>query len=237
MTSTNEHLITENEELKLRLAETEEALAAIRSGEVDAIMVPGRGGEQVYSISSAETPYRTFVEEMNEGAVTLSAEGLIIYCNQKFAALVDEPIERVIGSYFQRFVNPDNIPGFNKLLKRRGQKVRNALTVSLVNSLFLKLSLHLLPSYLQGENCILVATDITEIMQKKKKLLEFSELLEQKLGVIQQLRMRLIEKKIDSDVEIRKLKSANKKLAEKIDWHKQAQKELKLKLKKKKRTI
>ena len=237
MTSTNEQLITENKELKLRLAEAEDALAAIRGGEADAIIVPGRDGEQVYSLSSAETPYRTFVEEMDEGAVTLSAEGLIIYCNQKFAALVDEPIERVIGSYFQRFVNPDNIPGFNKLLKRRGQKVRNALTVSLVNSLFLKLSLHLLPSYLQGENCILVATDITEIMQKKKKLLEFSELLEQKLGVIQQLRMRLIEKKIDSDVEIRKLKSANKKLAEKIDWHKQAQKELKLKLKKKKRTI
>ncbi|MDZ7634006.1 MAG: hypothetical protein U5L72_06015 [Bacteroidales bacterium] len=71
MTRTKEQLIIENKELQLRLLETEEALAAIRSGEVDAIVVPGRGGEQVYSISSAETPYRTFIEEMDEGAVTL----------------------------------------------------------------------------------------------------------------------------------------------------------------------
>ena len=237
MTSTNEQLITENKELKLRLAEAEDALAAIRGGEADAIIVPGRDGEQVYSLSSAETPYRTFVEEMDEGAVTLSAEGLIIYCNQRFAELVNEPIERVIGTYFQRFINPDNTAGFDKLLKRRGHKVNNVLTISLVNSLFLKLSFHILPSYLQGENCILVATDITEIKREEKKLLELSKLLEQKLGIIQQLRMRLIEKKIDSDVEIRKLKGANKKLAEKNAGHKQAEKELRLKLKKKKRTI
>jgi hypothetical protein len=67
MTKTKEQLIIENEELHSRLDETEEALIAIRSGEVDAIVVSGTKGEQVYSISSAETPYRTFIEEMNEG--------------------------------------------------------------------------------------------------------------------------------------------------------------------------
>lgn len=237
MTRTIEQLITENEELKLRLVETEEALAAIRSGEVDAIVVPGRGGEQVYSISSAETPYRTFIEEMDEGAVTLSGEGLIFYCNKRFAKLVNEPIERVIGSYFQKFIIPDDRPGFNKLLTSKGHKVKNVLIISLVNSLYLKLSFHLLPAYLQGEHCLLVATDITELKREEKKLLELSKLLEQKLGVIQQLRMRLIEKKIDSDVEIKKLKGANKKLAEKITRHKQVEADLRLKLKKKKRTI
>ena len=65
---TREQLIIENEELRSRLAETEEALNAIRNGEVDAIVVSGSEGEQVYSISSAETPYRTFIEEMSEGA-------------------------------------------------------------------------------------------------------------------------------------------------------------------------
>ena len=72
MTKTKEQLIIENEELHSRLVETEEALMAIRSGEVDAIVVSGAEGEQVYSINSAETPYRTFIEEMNEGAVTLT---------------------------------------------------------------------------------------------------------------------------------------------------------------------
>ena len=116
MTKTKEQLIIENEELHSRLAETEETLSAIRSGEVDAIVVSGTKGEQVYSISSAETPYRTFIEEMNEGAVTLSKEGIIIYCNQRFAELVNEPIERVIGSYFKRFIVPNDKSKFDKLL-------------------------------------------------------------------------------------------------------------------------
>jgi PAS domain S-box-containing protein len=215
MTRTKEQLIIENDELQSRLLETEEALAAIRGGEVDAIIVPGSRGEQVYSISSAETPYRTFIEEMDEGAVTLSEDGLVIYCNQRFAELVNEPIERVIGSYFKRFIVPDDRSKFDKLLARKAQNINNVLTISLVNSLYLKLSFHLLPAYLQGDNCILVATDVTEIKREEKKLRELSLLLEQKLEVIQQLRMQLIEKKIDTDVEIKNLKRSNKKLVRK----------------------
>jgi PAS domain S-box-containing protein len=237
MTRTKEQLIIENEELKFRLGETEEALAAIRSGEVDAIIVPGRKGEQVYSISSAETPYRTFIEEMDEGAVTLSEKGLVIFCNQKFAEMVKEPIERVIGSYFKHFIVPNDRPAFDKLLTRKAQNINNILTISLVNSLYLKLSFHILPAYLQGDNCILVATDVTEIKREEEKLRELSLLLEQKLEVIQQLRMQLIEKKIDTDVEIKKLKSKNAKLVKEIAKQKQAEADLKLKLKQKKKTL
>lgn len=237
MTRTKEQLIKENEGLQFRLVETEEALAAIRSGEVDAIIVPGRKGEQVYSISSAETPYRTFIEEMDEGAVTLSGEGLIIYCNRRFSELVNEPVERVIGSYFKRFIVPNDRSKFEKLLTRKEQNKNNVLTISLVNSLYLKLSFHHLPAYLQGDNCILVASDVTEIKREEKKLREVSLLLEQKLGVIQQLRMQLIEKKIESEAEIKKLKNSNKKLLQKISSHKQVEADLKLKLRHKKKTL
>lgn len=237
MTRTKEQLIIENDELKSRLVETEEALAAIRSGEVDAIIVPGRNGDQVYSISSADMPYRTFIEEMDEGAVTLSGEGLIIYCNQRFAKLVDEPIERVIGSYFKHFIVPNERSKFEKLLSRKEQNNNNVLTISLVNSLYLKLSFHLLPAYLQGDNCILVATDITEIKREEKKLRKLSLLLEQKLEVIQQLRMQLIEKKIDSEAEIKKLKNSNKKLVLEIARYKQVEADSKLKQKHKKKAL
>ena len=60
-TKTKEQLIVENEELHSRLVETEGTLLAIQSGEVDAIVVSGAKGEQVYSLSSAETPYRIFL--------------------------------------------------------------------------------------------------------------------------------------------------------------------------------
>jgi two-component system, OmpR family, phosphate regulon sensor histidine kinase PhoR len=231
MTKTKEQLIIENEELHSRLAETEEALIAIRSGEVDAIVISGKKGEQVYSLSSAETPYRTFIEKMNEGAVTLSKEGIIIYCNQKFAELVHEPIEHVIGSDLKRFIVPNDKSKFDKLLAQQTHNKNNDLIISLINSLYLKLSIQLLPAYLQGDNCILVATDITEIKKEEKELLELHRLLEQKLDVIQRLRMQLIDKKVDDEVEINKLKITNKKLVKEITKHELTEAELKQKLK------
>jgi two-component system CheB/CheR fusion protein len=231
MTKTKEQLIIENEELHSRLDATEEALIAIRSGEVDAIVISGKKGEQVYSLSSAETPYRTFIEKMNEGAVTLSKEGIIIYCNQKFAEFVHEPIERVIGSYLKRFIVPNDKSKFDKLFAQQTFNKNNIIIISFINSVYLKLSFQLLPAYLQGDYCILVATDISEMKKEEKKLLELHSLLEQKLDVIQRLRMQLIDGKIDLKVEMNKLKITNKKLVKEIAKHKHVNAELMRKLK------
>jgi len=89
------------EELDLvrdRLQEAQETLDAIRTGEVDAVVVSGPNGSQVYSLSSVEQPYRVYVENMQEGAVTISADGVILYANQRFAEMLKMPLERVIGS-------------------------------------------------------------------------------------------------------------------------------------------
>jgi len=234
MTKTKEQLIIENDELHSRLAETQETLSAIQRGDVDAIVVSGTKGEQVYSISSAETPYRTFIEEMNEGAVTLTKEGIILYCNQKFAELVQEPIELVIGSCFKRFIVPNDKLKFDYLLAQQTHYKNDILIISLINTLCLKLSFSLLPAYLQGDYYILVATDISEMKKKEDELLELHRQLEQKLDIIQRLRIELINKKIDDEVEINKLKSTNIKLVKEITRHKLAEAELKKKLNQKK---
>ena len=75
----------ELEDLRMRLQEAEETLAAIRNGEVDSLIVNGPNGDQVFSLKGAEQPYRIFVEQMLEGAVTLTADGTILYCNRRFA--------------------------------------------------------------------------------------------------------------------------------------------------------
>jgi len=236
MTKTKEHLIIENEELRSRLVETEETLMAIRNGEVDAIMVSGTKGEQVYSISSAETPYRTFIEEMNEGAVSLSKEGIILYCNKRFAELVQEPIECVIGTYLKRFFTLKDKSKLDYVLVKQAHNKNDVLIISLINTLYLKLSFHLLPSYLQGNNRILIATDITEMKKKENELLELHRVLEINLDKIQRLRMQLIDKMIENEVKINKLKNTNNKLVKEITKHKLIEAELKKKLNQKKAT-
>ena len=86
-----------DEELISRLREAEETLEAIRIGEVDAVVIAGAEGQQVYTLENADRPYRVLVEQMQEGAVTLSEDGIILYCNKRFATLVGEVDHSIIG--------------------------------------------------------------------------------------------------------------------------------------------
>lgn len=92
--------ITEVEFARLneRLEDAQNTLFAIQSGAVDAVVVNGATGNQVYSLEGAEQRFRVYVEQMQEGAITASQDGLILYCNRRFAEMVNTPLERVIGT-------------------------------------------------------------------------------------------------------------------------------------------
>ena len=90
-------------QLQGKLREAQETLEAIRNGEVDAIVVTG---DRIYTLIGAEHPYRVYVEQMHEGAVTVAADGLILYCNQRFADMMGAPLEAVIGSVISTALSP-----------------------------------------------------------------------------------------------------------------------------------
>ena len=99
----SDHLLVENHELRTRLEEAEELLTAIRAGSVDALVIEGPQGPQVYTLEGADQPYRTYVETMNEGAVTLSQDGTVLYCNRQFAELTGGcPLKRPSANRFSR---------------------------------------------------------------------------------------------------------------------------------------
>src|SRR4030081_2773168 len=92
-------LKTEIIELKARLTEAEQTLNAIRSGEVDALVVSSPEGDQVFTLKGAEMPYRILVEEMNQGALIILPDGTIVYANTRFAALTKTTLEQVVSSF------------------------------------------------------------------------------------------------------------------------------------------
>jgi signal transduction histidine kinase/ActR/RegA family two-component response regulator len=93
------------EELRARLAEAESNLHAIYSGEIDALLLADEnGGRRIFTLRSADAPYRALVERMQEGAATLSITGDIVYCNQRFADLVHMPLEQVFGASIGQFL-------------------------------------------------------------------------------------------------------------------------------------
>ncbi len=50
------------EELQRRLEEAEETLRAIREGQVDALVVAGTQGDQIYTLKGADHAFRVAVE-------------------------------------------------------------------------------------------------------------------------------------------------------------------------------
>lgn len=114
-----------------RMTEAEGALRAIGAGEVDAFVVSDGGtGRRIFSISTADRPYRKFVENMRDGAATLSPSGLILYANQRLADLLGCSRDAIIGSPLAMFVVGDVPPALERLTAGR---VRDAIELDMVN--------------------------------------------------------------------------------------------------------
>jgi PAS domain S-box-containing protein len=115
------NLRAEISSLRDRLREAEETLSAIRNGDVDAVVVSGRDDvPRVYTLETADESYRLLVQEMHEGALTLTRTGDILYCNSSLAALVNSESGKIIGGSLHTFIAEDHWPAVLQLIAREG---------------------------------------------------------------------------------------------------------------------
>ncbi|HEV8169859.1 MAG TPA: ATP-binding protein, partial [Pyrinomonadaceae bacterium] len=122
---------TEIVELRRRLEEAEETLRAIREGEVDALVVDSPRGEMIYTLTSADYPYRLMIDEMNEGAVSVSPDSFILYSNRNFAGILGLNGSNASGVPFGDFIVPKLREQFLKDLEQaRERGVRREYTLS-----------------------------------------------------------------------------------------------------------
>jgi len=156
-----------------RLDEAEATLRAIRTGEVDALVVHGPQGDQIYTLRSADEPYRILIEQMQEAALTLSSDGAILYRNQFFAHLVGHEHPEVIGRYLSEFVASIESVGFDDLMRtalHAPVSVRAILREVSGPALPVRLSLSALRS--KGfEGLCAVVTDLTQQQEKDQAVL------------------------------------------------------------------
>ena len=149
--------------LRVRLAEAEEMLQAIRQGEIDALVVEGADGSRVYTLHSADEPYRHLVEEMQEGAVVLTPRGDILYSNARFAALVGQPLESVLGGRIDRFLGVSDGNEFGDLLRAGTGRHRGRLIASDSSAVEVSLSVTTTVSA-NGDRLNVIVTDLSELL-------------------------------------------------------------------------
>ena len=172
---TRQQLLDELQELTSRTMETEETLRAILSGEVDGLVVSTAEGTRVFTLSGADYPYRVMVETMNEGAVSLASDGTILFCNQRFADMVNESLEKVIGVSACQYISSTDLPLFKALLEqtlKENTKMELSLQVGGNQSLPVLLSASSLQHEdMPGTTCMVV-TDLTEQKRNEAILAE-----------------------------------------------------------------
>ncbi len=83
-------------------AEADEMLDAIRAGRVDAIVI---GDGQVRMLADVHGPFRSLVERMRQGAAAVTADGEIVFVNERFASLVGLPQDGFVGGALANFID------------------------------------------------------------------------------------------------------------------------------------
>ena len=167
--------------LEARLREAVETLDAIRNGEVDAVVVGGPDGQKVYTLENADRPYRVLVEQMQEGAVTFSEDGVALYCNERFAAIVEAKREKIIGQSIETFFDPAERGALHALMKReRGSAMSAEFTLRSGRGTDVPVNISLAGLTVeeggQGVLCAIV-TDLTHTLRRSHELAAANALL------------------------------------------------------------
>jgi len=174
-------LQSELEELRLQLQEANDTIEAIRSGEVDALIVNNGKEHQLYTLRTADHTYRVFIEQMKEGAVTVNQDGIILYSNSQFAALIGISLTEVIGLPIIDFVPVKLHKAFKKIILEGWQSESKG------EILFKNKSNKLIPFLLsvtsleldEGKSLSIILTDLSVQKQNEKQLKLKNKQLEQ----------------------------------------------------------
>src|SRR4051794_35850198 len=182
----------------MQLEEANDTIEAIRSGEVDALIVKEKNGHQLYTLKSADQTYRIFIEQMREGAVTLSRDNIILYSNSQFASLVQLPLEKVIGQLFVSFITPEYQNEYASYIQKAwDENIKGEVTLQASNGKAVPVLLSLKTLHLdEGLSMSIILTDLTEqkttqqLLQQKNRQLEEAQKNTQQLNAELEIKVK-----------------------------------------------
>jgi PAS domain S-box-containing protein len=145
--------LSEVQQLRTRLQEAEQTLEAIVRGEVDALLVRRPGGTQLFTV---------MIEAMNEGAVKIRRDGVIVYCNRRFAEMLGTDGRDILGRRFESFVAAKDKQRFTALFKS-GTRSRFVVELTLYHRSGQFIEAHISSSPLPWEKgMFFLVTDMTQ---------------------------------------------------------------------------
>lgn len=165
--------------MRHQLKEAKDTTEAIRNGEIDALVVHGKNGHELFTLKTADHTYRIFIERMTEGAVTVNEEGVIVYSNPSFGTMVGGSSLQVVSEKLERYVFDADKEKYLALIREGWKRdvkgelflVRNAITIPV------QLSVTTLK--MGDGNCLsIIVTDLSAQKENLKQLKSKNDELE-----------------------------------------------------------
>lgn len=179
--------------LKEELFESNSIVNAIKQGDVDALVVHNNGVPQLYSLETADYTYRLLIEKFRQGALSISRNGLILYCNDYFSQLVHIPSEMIIGTYLSEYL--DNPAQFGQIIEaiKYGITTHEILFRYDHNQKTFPGSISLTDLEPSVEAIGIVITDLTEKKKHEEALFRHHQELEEKINELHRTNSNLKE--------------------------------------------
>jgi PAS domain S-box-containing protein len=85
---------------------------------VESLVVEGPTGPRIYSLEWSIYSFRVLVEAISEGTLTMGEDGVVLYCNSRFAKMLLAPLEHVMGNPLRRWVSENSLPALEELMRQ-----------------------------------------------------------------------------------------------------------------------
>lgn len=160
--------------LQSHIQDLNAALEAIRRGEVDGLLREEAGDLRLYSRHSSDRPYRLIVEQMGEGAATLSREGRILFANQRMAELLGRERASLPGLPVSDLITPGRQNDLQALLAvGEEETLRQPLELQCSDGRAVPVLVAMSRLEIAGEAvCCLIASDLSRIHEAEQALRE-----------------------------------------------------------------
>lgn len=155
----------EIERLQVELAEVTEALEAIRSGAVDAIITTGPSGQQIYTRVGADVVYRTLLEHLDEGVATIGPDDAVMFANRRLTDLLGTSQEALFSSEIEDWAVQEDKAALAGLLKvGRSEEAQAEIRLAAVGPRSVRALVRVAPLPIEPEGSMvgLVVADLGE---------------------------------------------------------------------------
>lgn len=125
-------------------------------------------------LKDAGDAYRVLIESMNEGALTLTAKGVILYANQCFARMLKRHLEQVVGASFHRLLSAEDqsvLRSFLKQTSKSSSKIQVRLKTGGGSTIPAQISIRpLARNGARSATFGIVVTDMSEVRKIEERL-------------------------------------------------------------------